>query len=114
MPGADLTQQLLEPLQRLVTHIEAGGEPEELHEVEVHVVQTHHVEGPELGVELVHLAVPEEGGELGGPEEGGREHGGGEEGGEQHQVTGHQQSLVTLWQPAVVLRSRMSWVKFNI
>ena len=74
----------------------------------MHVVQAHHVEGPELGVELVHLTVPEEGSQLGGPEEGGGKHGGGEEGGEQHQVTGDKQRLVSLGQAAVVLNRDVS------
>ena len=45
MPRANLAEQLLESLQRLITNIEAGREAEELHEVQVHVVQPHDVEG---------------------------------------------------------------------
>ena len=105
MPGTNITDKFKELLYSLVPKCETQGQTKELNIVQVHGVQPHHVERPQLGVELVHLALPQQGGQLGAPEEGGREHGAGHQAGHQVQVGGHQLLAVSQRQIVEFLQS---------
>ena len=100
MPGPDIINQ---PQQSLPLQVRGALDSEELGVVQVEVLDPRHVERPQLGVEFLHLQLPEERGQLHGPLHVEREHGGGGEDGHQGQVGGQQDWAVGGTEPGELL-----------